>query len=168
MSEQPEEYFLPGGRISINDLPKISLHDHLDGGLRAATIVELADQGGVTIPETDPKALAEWFEDSADSGSLPDYLATFEVTLGIMQSADNLIRVAREYVQDLTADGVIYGEVRWAPELHLRAGLELDEAVEAVQTGIEAGIDDARAAGRFIRVGQLLTAMRRRLRLSRP
>lgn len=160
MSDAPEDYLLPDGLTSITDLPKISLHDHLDGGLRAATIVELADEIGFELPENDPETLAEWFEDSADSGSLTAYLSTFDVTVGVMQTSDHLYRVAREFVQDLSDDGVIYGEVRWAPEQHLTKGLSLDETVEAVQAGIEAGIADVRKAGRDIRVGQLITAMR--------
>jgi adenosine deaminase len=93
------------------------------------------------------------------------YLKTFDVTTAVMQTREGLRRVAREFVQDLALDGVIYGEVRWAPEQHLGAGLTLDEVVDAVQEGIEAGIDDTRAggygpAGQIIRVGQLVTAMR--------
>jgi adenosine deaminase len=160
MTAASEEYQVPGTDISFNALPKISLHDHLDGGLRASTIVELADEIGFDLPATDGPELAEWFEDSADSGDLPAYLATFDVTLAVMQTRQGLVRVAREFVNDLTADGVIYGEVRWAPEQHLTKGLSLDEAVEAVQEGIELGSDDARSAGRSIRVGQLVTAMR--------
>jgi adenosine deaminase len=160
MTAAPEEYLVPGTDISFNSLPKISLHDHLDGGLRAATIIELADEIGLEIPSTDDIELGEWFEDSADSGSLPTYLATFDVTIGVMQTREGLIRVAREFVNDLVADGVIYGEVRWAPEQHLTKGLTLDQVVEAVQEGIELGSDDARGAGRNIRVGQLITAMR--------
>ena len=160
MTAAPEEYLVPGTDISFNSLPKISLHDHLDGGLRPATIIELADEIGLEIPSTDDIELGEWFEDSADSGSLPTYLATFDVTIGVMQTREGLIRVAREFVNDLVADGVIYGEVRWAPEQHLTKGLTLDEVVEAVQEGIELGSDDARGAGRNIRVGQLITAMR--------
>ncbi|MCS5721971.1 adenosine deaminase [Herbiconiux sp. CPCC 203407] len=160
MTAAPEEYLVPGTDISFNSLPKISLHDHLDGGLRPATIIELADEIGLEIPSTDDIELGEWFEDSADSGSLPTYLATFDVTIGVMQTREGLIRVAREFVNDLVADGVIYGEVRWAPEQHLTKGLTLDQVVEAVQEGIELGSDDARGAGRNIRVGQLITAMR--------
>ncbi|MFB2581082.1 adenosine deaminase [Herbiconiux sp. P15] len=160
MTAAPEEYLVPGTDISFNSLPKISLHDHLDGGLRAGTIIELADEIGLEIPASEADDLADWFEDSADSGSLPTYLATFDVTIGVMQTRQGLTRVAREFVNDLTADGVIYGEVRWAPEQHLAKGLSLDEVVEAVQEGIELGGDDARAAGRSIRVGQLITAMR--------
>jgi len=160
MTAAPEEYLVPGTDISFNSLPKVSLHDHLDGGLRAGTIIELADAIGLKIPSNDELELADWFEDSADSGSLPSYLATFDVTIGVMQTREGLIRVAREFVNDLAADGVIYGEVRWAPEQHLTKGLSLDEVVEAVQEGLELGTDDARNAGGSIRVGQLITAMR--------
>ncbi|MCS5716247.1 adenosine deaminase [Herbiconiux sp. CPCC 205716] len=160
MSTPTEEYLVPGSTISFNSLPKVSLHDHLDGGLRPKTIVELAKRIGLELPSTDPVELGDWFEDSADSGSLPAYLATFDLTIAVMQSRENLVRVAREYVLDLADDGVIYGEVRWAPEQHLTGGLSLDEVVEAVQEGIETGTDDVRASGRSIRVGQLVTAMR--------
>jgi adenosine deaminase len=157
----PTDYLLPGGGTSINALPKISLHDHLDGGLRPATIIELADAIDVDLPETDSAALATWFAEHADSGSLVEYLKTFDITTAVMQTTEGLERVAREFVQDLGADGVIYGEIRWAPEQHLSRGLTLDQTVEAVQAGIEAGIDDvASATGRGIRIGQLVTAMR--------
>jgi adenosine deaminase len=160
MTSAPEEYLVPGSTISFNSLPKVSLHDHLDGGLRPATIVELADAIGLALPSTDPVELGDWFEDSADSGSLPTYLATFDLTIAVMQTREGLIRVAREFVNDLADDGVIYGEVRWAPEQHLTKGLSLDDVVDAVQEGLELGSDDVRHGGRSIRVGQLLTAMR--------
>jgi adenosine deaminase len=160
MNDSAEQYALGATRININALPKISLHDHLDGGLRPGTIIELADAIGLEIPKTDADELGEWFEDSADSGSLVSYLSTFDVTIGVMQNAEGLSRVAREFVQDLAADGVIYGEVRWAPEQHVSKGLSLDETVEAVQTGIEQGISDVRGSGKNIRIGQLVTAMR--------
>ena len=147
-------------RLDVRALPKVSLHDHLDGGLRPATIVELAAAVGHTLPATDPAALAEWFRDSADSGSLPRYLETFDHTIAVMQTRDGLARVAREFVEDLVADGVVYAEVRWAPEQHVQAGLSLDEAVEAVQAGIDEAVANAEAAGHFIQVGQLVTAMR--------
>lgn len=146
--------------LSIRSLPKISLHDHLDGGVRPATIVELADAAGVEVPESDADALGDWFAEKADSGSLVEYLKTFDLTIAVMQTAEGLTRVAREFVEDLAADGVIYGEVRWAPEQHLAAGLDLDEVVGAVQQGIEEGEDAAERAGHDIRVGQLITAMR--------
>ncbi len=102
------------------------LHDHLDGGLRAETVVELADGDRViSCLSDDPDALREWFVDAADSGSLERYLATFEHTVAVMQTADALRRVARECVLDLAADGVVYAEVRYAPEQHLREGLSL-------------------------------------------
>lgn len=151
---------MPGGGASITALPKISLHDHLDGGLRPQTIVELAAEVGLELPANDAESLRRWFFDSADSGSLVDYLKTFDITIGVMQTRAGLSRVAREFVQDLAADGVIYGEVRWAPEQHLRTGLTLDEVVDAVQHGIEQGIEDARHSGHRIRIGQLVSAMR--------
>jgi adenosine deaminase len=138
----------------------VSLHDHLDGGLRPATIIELADAIGLELPATDAASLGAWFADQADSGSLVDYLKTFDVTTAVMQTREGLARCAREFVQDLAADGVIYGEVRWAPEQHLERGLDLDAAVEAVQEGIEAGVEEARHAGSRIDVGQILSAMR--------
>ena len=156
----PEDYLLPGGRTSITALPKISLHDHLDGGLRPQTILELADAIGMDLPSTDARKLGTWFAEKSNSGSLVEYLKTFDITTGVMQTKEGLERVAREFVNDLAADGVIYGEIRWAPEQHLTRGLTLDETVDAVQEGIEAGIDDVAASGRDIRIGQLITAMR--------
>lgn len=160
MNTVPEEYLLPGGGPSINGLPKISLHDHLDGGLRPQTILELADSIGLDLPATDATALGHWFAERSNSGSLVEYLKTFDITTAVMQTHDGLVRVAREFVQDLAADGVIYGEIRWAPEQHLGRGLTLDQTVDAVQEGIEAGIDDARSGGHHIRAGQLVSAMR--------
>ncbi len=151
---------MPGGAADITALPKISLHDHLDGGLRPQTIVELAGEIGMELPAKDAESLGRWFADSADSGSLVEYLKTFDVTIGVMQTAKGLARVAREFVQDLGADGVIYGELRWAPEQHLGAGLTLDQAVEAVQEGIEDGIADLEQQGHRLRAGQLVSAMR--------
>ncbi|GAA1688877.1 adenosine deaminase [Microbacterium sediminicola] len=146
--------------LSLRSLPKVSLHDHLDGALRPETILELADEVGLEVPEDSAEDLADWFAESCDSGSLVEYLKTFDLTTAVMQTTEGLRRVAREFVEDLVADGVIYGEVRWAPEQHLQRGLSLDEVVEAVQDGIEEGEDAAERAGRDIRVGQLITAMR--------
>ena len=146
--------------LDIRSLPKVSLHDHLDGGLRPATIIELAEAAGHELPSTDPVALGEWFREAADSGSLPRYLETFDHTIAVMQTRENLARVAREFVEDLADDGVVYAEIRWAPEQHLQGGLSLDEAVEAVQEGLNAGVDAVEAGGRLIQVGQLITAMR--------
>ncbi|GAA4773180.1 adenosine deaminase [Citricoccus nitrophenolicus] len=146
--------------VDLAALPKISLHDHLDGGLRPATILELAGQIGHELPVDTADSLAEWFAESANSGTLERYLETFDHTIAVMQSADGLRRVAREFVEDLVEDGVVYAEIRWAPEQHTAGGLSLDEAVEAVQTGLQEGVEGAEEAGTPIRVGQLITAMR--------
>jgi adenosine deaminase len=146
--------------VSVRSLPKVSLHDHLDGAVRTQTIIELADAAGLDLPSADSAGLDDWFARQCDSGTLVEYLKTFEVTTAVMQTADGLTRVAREFVEDLATDGVIYGEVRWAPEQHLAAGLSLDEAVEAVQAGIEEGEEASERRGHDIRVGQLITAMR--------
>ncbi|MHA7273164.1 adenosine deaminase [Arthrobacter sp. TMT4-20] len=146
--------------FDLRSLPKVSLHDHLDGGLRPSTIIELAEAVGHQLPSTDPVALGEWFRESANSGSLVRYLETFDHTIAVMQTREGLIRVAREFVEDLADDGVVYGEVRWAPEQHTAKGLSLDEAVEAVQQGLDEGVDAIVAGGRAIQVGQLITAMR--------
>lgn len=145
---------------AIAALPKVVLHDHLDGGLRPATVVELAEEVGHELPTTDPEALGHWFVEAADSGSLVRYLETFDHTIAVMQTADHLRRVAREAVLDLAADGVVYAEQRWAPEQHLTAGLSLQDAVDAVQEGIAEGVAQAADGGRRIRVGQIVTAMR--------
>lgn len=146
--------------IDVRALPKVLLHDHLDGGLRPQTIIELADSIDLELPATDADALGSWFAERSNSGSLVEYLKTFDITTAVMQTREGLERVAREAVIDLAADGVIWAELRWAPEQHLQRGLSLDEVVEAVQAGIDAGIDEAAAAGRAIGVGQLITAMR--------
>ncbi|MBB2976382.1 adenosine deaminase [Microbacterium endophyticum] len=146
--------------LSVRGLPKVSLHDHLDGAVRPDTIVELAEDAGVELPEDNGDALSDWFADACDSGSLPEYLKTFDLTVAVMQTPEALTRIAREFVEDLADDGVIYGEVRWAPEQHLAGGMSLEEVVEAVQEGIEEGEDAAEDAGHDIRVGQILTAMR--------
>jgi adenosine deaminase len=147
----------------IRRAPKVLLHDHLDGGLRPQTVIELAEESGYReLPEFDGTAedLGRWFAESADSGSLPRYLETFQHTVGVMQNADALFRVAAECAEDLAADGVVYAESRYAPEQHLDGGLTLDEVVEAVDAGFREGERRAAAAGRPIRVTTLLTAMR--------
>ncbi|MGI4893763.1 MAG: adenosine deaminase [Janthinobacterium lividum] len=145
---------------AMRQLPKVSLHDHLDGGLRPATIVEIASANGHRLPTTDPEELGEWFRDAADSGSLVRYLETFDHTVAVMQDAESLRRVATEAVLDLAADGVVYGELRYAPEQHLTGGLSLDEVVVAVEEGMRRGERLAAEAGSQIRVGTLVTAMR--------
>ncbi|MDG4807821.1 adenosine deaminase [Micromonospora sp. WMMD1120] len=144
----------------IVKVPKALLHDHLDGGLRPATIVDLAAEVDHPLPTNDPAALGLWFAEAADSGSLERYLETFAHTVAVMQTAPALRRVARECALDLAADGVVYAEVRFAPEQHLERDLSLDEVVEAVLAGFAEGAAQAAEAGLSIRVGTLLTAMR--------
>ena len=140
----------------IRRAPKVLLHDHLDGGLRPTTIVELADATGYgDLPTTDPVELGVWMTRGASRKDLVLYLETFAHTVGVMQTRDALQRVARECAEDLADDGVVYAEVRFAPELHLAGGLSLDDVVEAVQEGFRLGSD-----GRAITVRTLLTAMR--------
>src|SRR5437868_12756142 len=144
----------------IRQAPKVLLHDHLDGGLRPATIIDLAGQVGYPGPHaTDAEQLGTWCREAADSGSLPRYLETFDHAVAVMQTAEALRRVAAECAEDLAADGVVYAEIRYAPEQHLEAGLSLDEVVEAVLEGFRIGSE-----GRGIRVGTLLTAMRHQAR----
>lgn len=145
---------------SIRALPKVALHDHLDGGLRPQTLIEIAAEVGHELPATDPDELETWFFAAADSGSLVRYLETFDHTIAVMQRAEDLQRVAREFVEDQAADGVVYAEARWAPEQHLRAGLTLDAAVEAVRDGLAEGMADFAAKGRAIVVRQIVSAMR--------
>lgn len=142
---------------TIHSAPKVVLHDHLDGGLRPATIVELAAEIGHELPADNADDLAAWFEQACDSGSLVRYLETFEHTVAVMQTAEAIERVARECVEDLVADGVVYAEIRYAPEQHLEHGLSLEEVIEAVGRGFAAAEE---ACGNRIVVRQLLTAMR--------
>jgi adenosine deaminase len=144
----------------IAALPKVVLHDHLDGGLRPATVAELAARNGHHLPVDDPDELADWFYRQATSGSLEAYIATFEHTLAVMQDTEGLTRAAREAVLDLAADGVVYAEQRFAPEQHQRGGLTLQQVVDAVRAGVAEGEAEARAAGREIRTNLLLCAMR--------
>jgi adenosine deaminase len=150
---------------TVRRAPKVLLHDHLDGGLRPRTVAELAEAGGYRdLPTTDVQALDTWFRDAADSGSLVRYLETFAHTVGVMQDEPALVRVAAECAEDLAADGVVYAEVRFAPELCVERGLSLDAVVEAVLEGFRQGVRSAAEAGRQIRIGTLLCAMRHNAR----
>jgi adenosine deaminase len=145
----------------IRRVPKVLLHDHLDGGLRPATIVELAAETGYRdLPTTDAGELAAWMGEVARRGSLELYLEAFQHTVGVMQTRQALLRVAAECARDLAADGVVYAEVRFAPELHLSRGLSLDQVVEAVLEGFRRGSASQPGAGPPITVYALLTAMR--------
>ncbi|MGY1747610.1 adenosine deaminase [Blastococcus sp. SYSU D00695] len=152
---------VPPTAEALRRAPKVLLHDHLDGGLRPQTVLELADEAGYRgLPAGDAAALGTWFRQAADSGSLVRYLETFAHTVGVMQRPDAVRRVARECALDLAADGVVYAEVRMAPELLTAGGTPIEEAVEAILDGLAAGSAEAAAAGTPIRVGALLCAMR--------
>ncbi|QVI27067.1 adenosine deaminase [Mycolicibacterium neoaurum] len=145
----------------IKQAPKALLHDHLDGGLRPATVLELAEQTGYAdLPATDADELATFFRTAAHSGSLVRYLEPFAHTVGVMQTPEALHRVAYECVEDLAEDNVVYAEVRFAPELHIDGGLSLDAVVDAVLDGFAEGEKAAAGAGRPIVVRCLVTAMR--------
>ena len=144
----------------IRAAPKALLHDHLDGGVRPATIVALAAEVGHELPAPDAAGLARWFAEASSSGSLERYLETFVYTVGVMQTEPALRRIAAECAEDLAEDGVVYAEVRFAPEQHLEAGLSLAQVVEAVVAGFAEGSARAAERGHPIRVGTLLTAMR--------
>ena len=140
----------------IRRAPKVVLHDHLDGGLRASTIVELAEETGYrALPTTDPERLAAWMRRGANRKNLTLYLETFAHTVGVMQTADSIARVARECAEDLAADGVVYAEVRFAPELHVERGLALDDAIEAVLEGFSQG-----GGGTALTIRAICSAMR--------
>jgi adenosine deaminase len=137
----------------IRALPKVLLHDHLDGGLRPQTVIDLAAECGYdTLPTRDAGELGQWFVDAANSGSLVRYLETFEHTVAVMQTEDAIRRVAAECAADLAADGVVYAEVRFAPELLTAGGLSMDQVVEAALDGFDTDLP--------IVVNTLLCAMR--------
>jgi adenosine deaminase len=143
---------------AVRRAPKVLLHDHLDGGLRPTTILELADECGWTprLPSTDPAELHAWFVRGAETRDILQYLATFEHTVAVLQTADALERVAYEAGCDLADDGVVYAEVRFAPELHVAGALQLDDVVEAVQSGFALAMRDRPA----IVVNTIVCAMR--------
>jgi adenosine deaminase len=124
----------------LRKVPKVLLHDHLDGGLRPRTIVELAEQTGYNgLPTNDPVELGIWFQRNANRGSLPLYLQGFEHTCGVMQTEEALERVAYEYAEDMHRDGVVYYETRFAPVLHTGKGLHAEQIIPAVLRGLERG-----------------------------
>ncbi|HZY06492.1 MAG TPA: adenosine deaminase, partial [Ilumatobacteraceae bacterium] len=142
--------------MNIHTLPKALLHDHLDGGLRPQTVIDLASEYGYTkLPTTDVDELAAWFNSGAKRNDLVLYLETFAHTVGVMQHRDAIERVAYECAVDLAADGVVYAEVRMAPELCTEAGLTLDEAVEAMLDGFRRG-----AEGTDLTIYLICSAMR--------
>jgi len=145
---------------AIGRAPKVLLHDHLDGGVRPATVIELAQEYGYHhLPTADLEDLSTWFHRGAKRHDLVLYLETFAHTVGVMQERDAITRVAAECAEDLADDGVVYAEVRFAPELHVEAGLTLDQVVAAVMEGFRAG-----SAGRNLTIYGILSAMRTQAR----
>jgi adenosine deaminase len=141
--------------------PKALLHDHLDGGLRPSTVIDIAGQTSYDdLPATDVDELTTWFHTATHCGSLERYLEPFSHTVAVMQTPEALHRVAYECVEDLAADSVVYAEVRFAPELHIDRGLSFDEVTDAVLAGFADGEKAAAAEGRPIVVRCLVTAMR--------
>src|SRR6185437_9514814 len=137
----------------IRQAPKALLHDHLDGGLRPATVLDIAGQVGYDgLPAADVDGLSAWFRTASHSGSLERYLEPFSHTVAVMQTSDALYRVAYECVEDLAADAVVYAEVRFAPELHINRGLSFDDVVDAVMAGFVAGEKACAADGHPITV----------------
>ncbi|HEY8869076.1 MAG TPA: adenosine deaminase [Candidatus Limnocylindrales bacterium] len=146
---------------TIRAAPKALLHDHLDGGLRPRTMIDLAAEYGYAgLPTTDPDELAAWIRRGADRKSLELYLETFAHTVAVLQERDAIIRIAAECAEDLAADGVAYAEVRYAPELSTERGLTLDEVVEANLEGFRIGAERAAAAGSPIVMKVIVTGMR--------
>ncbi len=140
----------------LRSLPKVLLHDHLDGGVRPATVVELAKEHRYTkLPTTDHGKLAEWFHRGATRGSLPLFLEGFEHTCGVMQTEDALERVAYEMMEDMNNDGVVYVETRFAPVFHTSKGLHLETVIKSVLKGLERGRNDF-----GVEYGLILCAMR--------
>jgi adenosine deaminase len=140
----------------LKSLPKVLLHEHLDGVLRPETVIELAKSAGYgQLPTENPKELARWFHQGANQGSLPKYLDGFRHTIAVMQTEEALERVAYEQAEDLSADGVVYFETRFAPVFHTRAGLSHQQVVSAVLKGLERGRADF-----GISSGLLICAMR--------
>ena len=140
----------------LRSLPKVLLHDHLDGGLRPQTVIELARETKYTkLPTDDPKELAQWFHRGATRGSLPLFLEGFEHTCGVMQTEEALERVAYEMMEDMKNDGVVYVETRFAPVFHTQKGLHLETVVQSVLRGLERGKKDF-----GVQYGLILCAMR--------
>ena len=144
----------------IIDLPKVLLHDHIDGGLRPQTIIELASKINLPLPSHEASAFQELIYEACNQGSLEKYLKNFDYTIAVMQTEDNLIRVARECVLDLAADGIHYAEVRGAPELFTRHGLSMRNVVEATLEGLRQGMQEAKKLGLSITTNLIICAMR--------
>ena len=123
----------------IKKIPKVELHDHLDGGLRAETIIELAEKNGIKIPSKDPAELSKWFHRGSNRKNLSLYLEGFSVTVSVMQNKKALKRIAKEAIIDRAEENIVYTEIRFAPSLCTEKGLNLEEIVESVLEGMEEG-----------------------------
>ena len=121
----------------IRKAPKVELHEHLDGSVRPETVIELAMKKGMSLPSYDPEELAKWFSKGSEEKSLSLYLQSFSITTALMQDKESLRRIAREEIEDLAEDGVVYAEIRFAPILHTKEGLSMDEVVTAVIEGMQ-------------------------------
>lgn len=139
----------------IRKLPKVELHEHLDGGLRPETIIELAEERGIELPTKDPVELKDWFVRGCKQKSLALYLETFAITTSVMQDKESLYRIAKEEIEDLAKENVVYAEIRFCPELHTNKGLNLEEVVSAVLKGLEAGRKET-----GVEFGVIISAMR--------
>lgn len=140
----------------LRRIPKVMLHDHLDGGVRPETVIALAEQQGYDkLPTHDPIELRDWFQRGAQRGNLPEYLEGFVHTTGVMQTEESLERVAYEALEDMLHDGVYYLETRFAPLYHLDKGLTPEAVVAAVLRGLERGKKDFN-----VHYGVILVAMR--------
>lgn len=144
--------------LDFKKLPKILLHEHLDGGVRPTTVIELAhDLKYDKLPTSDPSELAQWFHRGAQRGNLIEYLEGFAHTIAVMQTREGLERIAYEFLEDMSLDGVIHAEVRFAPVFHTSKGLTQDEVVESVIAGL------TKAAREFgVTWGLIICAMRDR------
>jgi adenosine deaminase len=139
----------------VRTLPKVQLHDHLDGGLRPKTILELAESQNVKLPESDPDKLAAWFSKATKKRTLSEYLKGFKYTIAVMQTEEALFRVAYEMMEDMKNDGVVYVETRFSPIFHTTKRLSYDQVVEAVLRGLREGSRDFN-----VKFGLIICAMR--------
>ena len=142
-------------REMIRKAPKVELHEHLDGSLRPETIIDLAGRSGFPLPAETPDELAAWFARGSEEKSLALYLKAFDITTALMQDQESLRRIAREEIEDLAADGVVYAEIRFAPVLHTKKGLSMEDAVTAVLEGLQEGRKET-----GVEHGLILSAMR--------
>lgn len=148
----------------IKSLPKVLLHDHLDGGLRPQTLIDIAREIQIELPSYEAAELKRVIFDACNEGDLEKYLKNFEYTIAAMQSRNHIIRIARECVEDLAQDGITYAEVRGAPELFTQGGLDINGVIEATLTGYKEGMEGVSASGKKIEVRAILCAMRQEKR----